>query len=940
MRSRDACGVLLLLLSIPALAFADDWPMLGRDPQRTGWTRDEVREPVERKWYRSFHEHGLASGVQPVIADGRVYVGTMHGTMFAIDADTGEDVWTRTVAGGILHSAAVAEGLCFFGATDGDMYALDAETGEIAWTHSTGAALWNAPVVVEGTVYIGGRDGYFYAVDAATGRRRWRTPIPAPILCSPAYDDGRVYFAAENMTAYALEAETGDVAWSSRLHGVSARAYHPVVAGDLVMFTTQPGLGKFGPVDVLLEASRDLGLRPRRRIGADPRGPGESEEQLAAKRRHNEPLLKDPAIYPRQLERVREIQRERPAARTFFAFDKDSGEEPWIAPVCWQESCGGPGDPPIVSPEGDIYLKFALFTWAKYDDYFQYTQIGRLDPETGDITPLRDPMERTQAIGITHDEMARFTGSGDMIIHAREGFPGYRGIVGIDLATEQLQTLGDNIHYGHASIGPMNILRLLKDEPIPPAMEYLTRGSGVFGGAGTYAAVAIADDTIYYIPGHEGRSNSMLIAWRTNPGGEQPEWQDPNDERWQDLSYLEPESLALLREQPFDWDMLLRQQYGRAWPYDENERVEPEPPQEFEARRESARRYARDLSDEALLAYIESPAADASESAAPDDLRRQLETQVRELISRDWQPLRFPDLMFGGWYYFDDPAEPFTVLAAAWPLLPSDLQQEVRDYLRQRFAERNPLTVEQIATQRGERRTRYALPGFVDLRHRDLRPPGLGRLHAVWAWAHATGDWQTLEPYWTSVMRPMVHRDWELPDSVEESLWANQSISGLIAYVRIARRFDDPGAEQLALEKLLPLMRRRVEAERTYIHTHFTRQQGHPRNPAYPGRYLHLTPAVGRLVRDHALPQNEAIYERYVQHHRPSWHLAWGPMTYYAWENSIDQPINAWATFSARAMLFADAGPALREKLDIPWSAADLYHIHKLAMTCRADWPE
>src|SRR6266480_971795 len=60
-----------------------DWPMLGHDPARSGTTAVEVRPPFARKWYRLFTDEGLMSGVQPVAAGGRIYLGTQAGILHA-----------------------------------------------------------------------------------------------------------------------------------------------------------------------------------------------------------------------------------------------------------------------------------------------------------------------------------------------------------------------------------------------------------------------------------------------------------------------------------------------------------------------------------------------------------------------------------------------------------------------------------------------------------------------------------------------------------------------------------------------------------------------------------------------------------------------------------------------------------------------------------------
>ena len=90
---------LLILCLVPVFlgrifAADDSWPMLAHDPARSGTTTQEIRPPFERKWYRLFPDEGIFSGVQPIVADGKVFIGTMKGILHAIDAETGKDVWT------------------------------------------------------------------------------------------------------------------------------------------------------------------------------------------------------------------------------------------------------------------------------------------------------------------------------------------------------------------------------------------------------------------------------------------------------------------------------------------------------------------------------------------------------------------------------------------------------------------------------------------------------------------------------------------------------------------------------------------------------------------------------------------------------------------------------------------------------------------------------
>src|ERR1051326_2839602 len=118
-------AVLASLIGLSLDSLAEDWPMLGHDAARSGGTAEELHAPFARKWYRLFADEGIQSGVQPVIAGGKVFLGTLAGVLHAMDAETGKDVWTFKAGGPILHAAAASAGKVFFGSADGSVYAIN-----------------------------------------------------------------------------------------------------------------------------------------------------------------------------------------------------------------------------------------------------------------------------------------------------------------------------------------------------------------------------------------------------------------------------------------------------------------------------------------------------------------------------------------------------------------------------------------------------------------------------------------------------------------------------------------------------------------------------------------------------------------------------------------------------------------------------------------------
>jgi outer membrane protein assembly factor BamB len=79
-----------------ASVFAGDWPQLQHGPQRSGYTEERLVPPFTVAWTRNFQPERVAGFVQPVVAGGKVFVGTEAGNFYALDALTGRELWKDT----------------------------------------------------------------------------------------------------------------------------------------------------------------------------------------------------------------------------------------------------------------------------------------------------------------------------------------------------------------------------------------------------------------------------------------------------------------------------------------------------------------------------------------------------------------------------------------------------------------------------------------------------------------------------------------------------------------------------------------------------------------------------------------------------------------------------------------------------------------------------
>jgi outer membrane protein assembly factor BamB len=167
----------------------------------------------------------------PAIAEGRVYVGSMDGRLYALDLASGRRIWQFDTEGHALRSGdfgfdrrtiqsspAVADGRVFVGSRDGFLYAVDAERGRLLWRVNHQMSWVNtSPAVADGLVFAGSSDERFVqAVDAKTGKECWHFPTERPVWSSPAVAGSLVYVGDGSGTIYALERATGAERWRHR----------------------------------------------------------------------------------------------------------------------------------------------------------------------------------------------------------------------------------------------------------------------------------------------------------------------------------------------------------------------------------------------------------------------------------------------------------------------------------------------------------------------------------------------------------------------------------------------------------------------------------------------------------------------------------------------------------------------------------------------------
>lgn len=235
-----------------------DWPSYGR-------TYSEQRfSPLDKINTGNVGNLGLAwsfelatnRGVEatPVVVDGVMYMTSAWSVAYALDGKTGKLLWTYDpkVPREVGHAACcdvvnrgvgVWKGKVYLATLDGRLVALDAKTGQPVWTTVTvdqtkPYTITMAPRIVHGLVMVGnsgseyGVRGYVSAYDAETGKLKWRF-YTVPGDPSKGFENDALKMAAKTWTGEWWKFGGGGSPWD-------AMAYDPET--NLLYFGTGNGL--------------------------------------------------------------------------------------------------------------------------------------------------------------------------------------------------------------------------------------------------------------------------------------------------------------------------------------------------------------------------------------------------------------------------------------------------------------------------------------------------------------------------------------------------------------------------------------------------------------------------------------------------------------------------------------------------------------------------
>ena len=216
---------------------------------------------------------GQADGGGMAAGDGKLFVSTGYGTLWALELNSGTHIWEQSLLGTGNSQPAYRDGIVYLVSNDATTWAVDAKNGRVRWqidgladvnnaAGTTGPAvskkyvvfgfgsaevqtafrkgglvLWSStlaggragfsvstiedigstPVISEGHVFAANSTGRIVALNLDSGDRLWSAPYGAKSLIWPA--GGSVFFVSDLNQLIRLDARSGKVIWAKELTG-------------------------------------------------------------------------------------------------------------------------------------------------------------------------------------------------------------------------------------------------------------------------------------------------------------------------------------------------------------------------------------------------------------------------------------------------------------------------------------------------------------------------------------------------------------------------------------------------------------------------------------------------------------------------------------------------------------------------------------------------
>jgi outer membrane protein assembly factor BamB len=149
---------------------------------------------------------------RPVIDRGVIYAVSQSGVMAAINANSGERMWTRDIGG--IQTPWAAGDYVYVLDNDNRVICLTRTEGRVRWIHQlpewddpedkTDRLVWAGPVLVSDRLIVTSSNGYAESISPYTGKLLGRVEIPDATVIAPVVANGTMYLYTSDAELVAL----------------------------------------------------------------------------------------------------------------------------------------------------------------------------------------------------------------------------------------------------------------------------------------------------------------------------------------------------------------------------------------------------------------------------------------------------------------------------------------------------------------------------------------------------------------------------------------------------------------------------------------------------------------------------------------------------------------------------------------------------------------
>ena len=173
------------------------------------------------------------SNLHPAWQDGNIYAADRRGTVKAVNADDGKEVWSVDLSEktnfyssnlpALLSGGVTVDGAhVYVGSEKAQVYALNTSDGSIAWQSKAAGEVLSRPVVSDGLVLVHTSNGQLQAFDETDGAVKWTVNLDMPALSlrgesAPAIAFGAAIVGGDNGRVSAVLMKQGQLIWQQRI---------------------------------------------------------------------------------------------------------------------------------------------------------------------------------------------------------------------------------------------------------------------------------------------------------------------------------------------------------------------------------------------------------------------------------------------------------------------------------------------------------------------------------------------------------------------------------------------------------------------------------------------------------------------------------------------------------------------------------------------------